>query len=173
MSFLIFIVLALIVAAIHLFRERHHLTGGRIAEILLLWLLVIAVGLGSILAFFGHTVFAASTAESIGWPAGNPFQTEVAVANLGVGITGVLCYWIRGNFWLAAVIPFAVFQLGAAAVHIQQIIVAQNYSPDNAGIILYTDIFTPLVLIGLLAYRWYASRQEREMVHAQQLRGAT
>ena len=173
MSFLIFIVLALIVAAIHLFRERHHLTGGRIAEILLLWLLVIAVGLGSILAFFGHTVFAASTAESIGWPMGNPFQTEVAVANLGVGITGVLCYWIRGNFWLAAVISFAVFQLGAAAVHIQQIIVAQNYSPDNAGIILYTDIFTPLVLIGLLAYRWYASRQEREMVYAQQPRGAT
>ena len=92
MSFLIFIVLALIVAAVHLFRERHHLTGGRIAEILLLWLLVIAVGLGSILAFFGHTVFATSTAESIGWPAGNPFQTEVAVANLAFGIVGVLCY---------------------------------------------------------------------------------
>jgi len=173
MSFLIFIVLALIVAAVHLFRERHHLTGGRIAEILLLWLLVIAVGLGSILAFFGHTVFAASTAESIGWPAGNPFQTEVAVANLGVGITGVLCYWLRGNFWLAAVIPFAVFQLGAAAVHIQQIIVAQNYSPDNAGIILYTDIFTPLLLIGLLAYVRRASGQERKMADAQQLRGTT
>jgi hypothetical protein len=172
MSFLIFIVLALIVAALHLYRERHHLTRGRIAEILLLWLLVIAVGLGSILAFFGHTGFAASTAESIGWPAGNPFQTEVAAANLAIGIVGVLCYWIRGNFWVATVIMTAVFMLGAAAVHIQQIIVAQNYSPDNAGIILYTDILTPLVLIALLAYRWYASRQEREMAGAQP-RGTT
>src|ERR671929_2023043 len=152
MSFLIFIVLALIVAAVHLYRERHHLTRGRIAEILLLWLLVIAVGLGSILAFFGHTVFAASTAASIGWPAGNPFQTEVAVANLAVGVLGVLCYWLRDNFWVATVIANSVFQLGAAVVHINQIVVAHNYQPNNAGIVLYTDILVPLVLIALLIY---------------------
>ena len=135
-----------------------------------MWLLVIAVGLGSILAFFGHTVFAARTAESIGWPSGNPFQTEVAVANLAFGIVGVLCYWLRGNFWVSTAIAIAIFQLGAAAVHIQQIIVAQNYSPDNAGIILYTDIITPLILIGLLAYLRRASGQEREMTAAHQTR---
>ena len=163
MSFLVFSVLALIVAAVHIFLESHCLTGGPIAEIVLSWLLVIAVGLGSILAFFGHTVFAARTAESIGWPAGNPFQTEVAVANLAFGIVGVLCFWMRGNFWVSTVIAISVFQLGAAAIHIQQIIVAQNYSPNNAGIILATDILAPLILIGLLAYLWRAGGQGREM----------
>src|SRR5215216_4271824 len=56
------------------------------------------------IAFIGHTVFASSTAASIGWPAGNPFQTEVAVANLAVGCLGVLCYWLKDNFWVATVI---------------------------------------------------------------------
>lgn len=32
--------------------------------------------------------FADSIANSIGWPAENPFQTEVAGANLGTGLLG-------------------------------------------------------------------------------------
>ena len=158
MSFLIFIVLALIVAAVHLFRERHHLTRGRIPEILLLWLLVIAVGLGSILAFFGHTVFAASTAEAIGWPTGNPFQTEVGVANLAIGTLGILSYWIRGNFWIAAVIATSIWLLGAAAIHVREMVGEGNYNPGNAGVVFYMDIIGPLLLIALLIYSRRADR---------------
>jgi hypothetical protein len=161
MSFLIFVIFALLVAALHIYRDRQALTREGIAKILLLWLLVIGVGLGGIMAFIGHTVFASSTAASIGWPAGNPFQTEVAVANLAVGVLGVLCYWLRDNFWVATVIANSVFQLGAAVVHINQIVVAQNYSPNNAGIVLYTDILVPLILIALLVSQRYATRYER------------
>ena len=113
------------------------------------------------MAFIGHTVFASSTAASIGWPAGNPFQTEVAVANLAVGVLGVLCYWLRDNFWVATVIANSIFQLGAAVVHINQIVVAHNYQPNNAGIVLYTDILVPLILIALLISQRYTSRYER------------
>ena len=161
MSFLIFVILALLVAALHLYRDRQALTREEIAKILLLWLLVIGVGLGGIMAFIGHTVFASSTAASIGWPAGNPFQTEVAVANLAVGVLGVLCYWLRDNFWVATVIANSVFQLGAAVVHINQIVVAHNYQPNNAGIVLYTDILVPLILVALLISQRYISRDER------------
>jgi hypothetical protein len=161
MSFLIFVILALLVAALHIYRDRQELTREGIAKILLLWLLVIGVGLGGIMAFIGHTVFASSTAASIGWPAGNPFQTEVAVANLAVGVLGVLCYWLRDNFWVATVIANSVFQLGAAVVHINQIVVAHNYQPDNAGIVLYTDILVPLILIALLISQRYTGRYER------------
>ena len=161
MSFLIFVILALLVAALHIYRDRQELTREGIAKILLLCLLVIGVGLGGIMAFIGHTVFASSTAASIGWPAGNPFQTEVAVANLAVGVLGVLCYWLRDNFWVATVIANSVFQLGAAVVHINQIVVAHNYQPDNAGIVLYTDILVPLILIALLITQLYTSRYER------------
>lgn len=162
MSFLIFVIFALLVAALHIYRDRQALTREGIARIVLLWLLVIGVGLGGIMAFIGHTVFASSTAASIGWPAGNPFQTEVAVANLAVGVLGVLCYWLRDNFWVATVIANSVFQLGAAVVHINQIVVAQNYSPNNAGIVLYTDILVPLILIALLiSHRYISSRHVR------------
>ena len=113
------------------------------------------------IAFIGHTVFASSTAASIGWPAGNPFQTEVAVANLAVGCLGVLCYWLKDNFWVATVIANSIFQLGAAVVHINQIVVAHNYQPNNAGIVLYTDILVPLILIALLISQRYTSRYER------------
>ena len=89
--FLIFFVLSFVAAGLHLYRDKQPRTGRRIAEILLLWLLVINVGLGGIWAFIGHTVFAEQVAESIGWPAGNPFQTEVAVANLAIGTLGILC----------------------------------------------------------------------------------
>ena len=161
MSFLIFVIFALLVAALHIYRDRQALTTERIAKILLLWLLVIGVGLGGIMAFIGHTLFASSTAASIGWPAGNPFQTEVAVANLAIGVLGVLCYWLRDNFWVATVIANSVFQLGAAVVHVNQIVVAHNYQPNNAGIVLYTDILVPLILIALLVSQRYTSRYGR------------
>src|SRR5918911_3353949 len=166
MQFYFFFILSLVVAAVHVYRDRQARTGRRIAEIVLLWLLVIDIGVGGIFGFIGHTVFADRAAASIGWPAGNPFQTEVAVANLAVGVLGVLCYWLRDNFWVATVIANSVFQLGAAVVHINQIMVAHNYQPDNAGIVLYTDILVPLVLVALLVYHRYIGRHERRSAPA-------
>jgi hypothetical protein len=66
-------------------------------------------------------------------------------------VLGILCYWFRDQFWLATVIGNAVWQLGDAIGHIQQIIVADNWAPNNAGTTLYTDIAIPIVLIALLA----------------------
>ena len=150
MLFLFFFILGLIVGAIHLLRHKQPRTAGHVAEVLLLWLLVINTGVAGVITFIAHTALADSTAVSIGWPTGNPFQTEVAVANLAIGVLGVLCYWFRDNFWLATVIGSAVFQLGAAVVHIRDIIIANNWAPNNAGVTLYTDIGIPIVLIVLL-----------------------
>lgn len=161
MFVLVFIILGLIVAVLHIYRDRQRLTRRRVVEILLLWFLVVPAGIGGLFAFIGHTVFAAQMAASIDWPAGNPFQTEVAVADLALGILGILCYWIRGSFWIAAVVSTSVFLLGAAAIHIQQIVSAQNYSPDNAGTILYTDVALPLILIALLSYYEFLGKHER------------
>ena len=157
--FLILFVLSFIVAGIHVYRDKHPRTGRRVAGILLLWLLVINVGLGGIWAFLGHTLFAEQVAESIGWPAGNPFQSEVAVANLAVGALGILCYWIRGTFWTAAVIATSIWLLGAATIHVIEIVGAGNYNPGNAGLIFYLDILTPIVLIVLLIYTGSYNKQ--------------
>src|SRR5215211_2866592 len=157
--FLIFFVLSFLVAGVHLYRDKQARTGRRIAEILLLWLLVIYVGLSGMWAFIGHTLFAEQVAESIGWPAGNPFQTEVAVANLTVGALGILCYWIRDNFWTAAVIATSIWLLGAATIHVIEIVGASNYNPGNAGLIFLLDILSPLLLIVLLIYTGLHKKQ--------------
>ncbi len=163
MQFYFFFIVSLIVATVHLYRDKQPRTGTRIASIFLLWLLVIDVGAGGVFGFIGHTVFAEQAAASIGWPAGNPFQTEVAVANLAVGTLGLLCYWLRAQFWIATVIATSVWLLGDAVGHIQQIIVANNYHPNNAGVaVLFNDIGIPLILIALLVYHLYAGGHERQ-----------
>jgi hypothetical protein len=159
---LVFLVLGLVVGAVHLYLDKQPRTKGRVAQIFLLWFLVITVGVLSVFFFISHTVFADITAASIGWPAGNPFQSEVAVANLTIGTLGILCYWIRGNFWVATVIAFSVQWLGAAVVHIRDIVVAANYAPNNAGMTLYLDILLPVLLIALLVYYRYVNRHEHE-----------
>jgi hypothetical protein len=164
---LFFLVLALVVGAVHVYLDKHPRTKGRVAEIFLLWFLVIAVGVTSVVAFIAHTVFADTTAASIGWPAGNPFQSEVAVANLAVGILGILCYWMRGNFWVATAIGFSVWWLGDAVVHIRSIVVEANYAPNNAGMTFYLDILVPVMLIALLVYYLHVNRQEEhERLHS-------
>ena len=80
------------------------LFGSGIVESFLLWFLVIIVGIGSLWAFVGHTFVAYDVARSIGWPTGNSFQFEVALHNLAVGVIGVLCFWVRSDFWSATVI---------------------------------------------------------------------
>lgn len=145
----------------HLYRDKEPRTGARIVQIFLLWLLVIDVGIGLVIGFIGHTVLADRTAASIGWPAGNPFQTEVAIANLAFGTLGILCYWFRGQFWSATVIGASVWLLGDAVGHIYQIIVAQNYAPNNAGVALFFQtIGIPLILIALLVYYRYEGERE-------------
>jgi hypothetical protein len=150
-EFYFFFTLSLVVAAIHLVRDRRPHLSQRVAEVFLLWLLVVFVGVGGVFGFIGHTVFADRAAALIGWPAGNPFQTEVAIANLAIGVLGVLCYWFRSEFWTATVVVSSVLQLGDAVGHVRQIVIADNWSPDNAGPALYADIAIPLILIALLA----------------------
>ena len=161
---LVVLVLGLVVGAVHVYLDTQPRTKGRVAEIFLQWFLVIAVGIGGIFFFIAHTVFADSTAASIGWPAGNPFQYEVALANLHIGILGILCYWIRGNFWLATAIAFSVQWLGAAVVHIREIVVVANYAPNNAGLTFYLDILIPVILIALLVYYYRVNRDEHERI---------
>lgn len=122
----------------------------KIVEVFLLSFLVISVGIGSLWGFIGHFFLPAQVAANIGWAPGNPFQMEVAFANLAFGILGILCYWFRGNFWTATVISNSVFLLGDAYVHIMNIIQTGNYAPGNAGSVLYLDIIGPAILIVLL-----------------------
>lgn len=149
----IFFFLTIIVAILYLLISKitnKALNNRGIVEIFLMSFLVISVGIGGIWAFIGHAFLSAQVAASIGWAAGSRFQLEVAFANLSIGLLGILCYWIRGNFWTATVISSSIFLLGAAYIHIINIFQFANYAPGNAGPVLYMDIIGPVILIVLL-----------------------
>jgi len=48
-------------------------------------------------------------------------------------------------------------------VHIREIVVAENYAPNNAGVTFYLAIVFPMILIALLVYYLNAQRHERGM----------
>jgi hypothetical protein len=152
MAFVTLALTAILVVLVQVGFQRQPRTKQRIADALLVNLFLFPVGLGGLFAFVGHTMRATPVAASIGWPAGNPFQYEVAVANLAFGVLGLLCVWDRG-FWNATAIGWSIFMLGAAAVHIHQIRSGQTFAPGNAGAVLYFDIIVPLFLLGLLVIR--------------------
>jgi len=159
MPSLTFFIIGLIIAFIHLGVSKSFGNKGRRYEVILLYYIVFVIGLNGILDFFAHTVFAVQTAESIGWPPHNPFQTEVAFANLSYGIAGILSIWLRRKFWLATIITSGVFLFSAGVGHIYQMIANNNYAVNNAGLILYTDLLTPI--IGLIFYFLYTKNLNR------------
>jgi hypothetical protein len=146
---IIFIAITIIGAIVQISRERLRADNARIGEIFLNWAFLVIIGIGGIWGFIGHTLFADLVAESIGWPTGNPFQQEVALANLAIGVLGILALLIPGTFRIAPLIAYTIFMMGAGIGHIWQIISVHNLSESNAGPVLWLDLCMPVVLIGL------------------------
>lgn len=130
-------------------------------------LLMYSMGVSGFKAIFGgfvmHYFFADEMARSIGWPAGNPFQTEVAFFNLAVGILGVLTFF-RRDFWLPYIIVSTAMGWGAGFVHLIDILEHGNFAGNNAGPILYADILIPILRITLyMVYSKHQTRFKRDM----------
>lgn len=147
-------VIGIVGTVLHLIFSNRTRTGPRVLEVFLLWWFAWGVGVTAFAAFFANTFAADALATKIGFPLGNPFQFEVAMANLAVCVIGFLCLRYRGLFWSATTIVATVYLWGAALGHIVQAVVHGNYEPYNTGAILYTDIGVQLVLIAaLIIYR--------------------
>ena len=133
-------------AAIHL-RVARPADRSRRSEVLLMYVLGVsgAIGMSNVVM---HTVFADDVAASIGWPAGNPFQTEVGFASFAIGIVGFVCFW-RYDFWLPAIIAKASFAWGAGLTHVLDIVGTGNLASNNAGPILAWDVLLPVVMVAL------------------------
>ena len=147
----------LLLPTVHVLLGRGGRSLSAIARIYLSYLLPISVGFGGLMGFVGHTLRADRVAESIGWPSGNPFQTEVAVANLAFGVLGLLCIRFKDGFWTATILGYGIFLEGAACVHVHEIVEFGNWSINNAGPVLAADVLMPIFLLALLA----AARRRR------------
>lgn len=150
--FLLSVALLAVVFHILLMKQRN---AKKVIEVILLYLLVIAVGLGGLVAGAFHVFNGPATAIMIGWEPGSPFQYEVGVADMALGLVAVLCLFVRGSFWLAAIIANSFFLLGCMVGHVRSLAESGNLAAYNIGPnIIISDLILPLLLIGLyIAYR--------------------
>jgi hypothetical protein len=148
--FLFFAAIALLGAAIHLYRDSRPRSTARTLEIFLVWWMVVAVGVAAVFGSMFHFFDGPDTAREIGYTNGDGgFQTEVGFADLAIGVLGILCARFRDGFLLAAVIAVSICYLGDAYGHLHQAAIHDNHDPDNTGLVLWADFIAPLVAIGL------------------------
>lgn len=132
--------------------------GAPVTNTLLAWLLGVQVGLGGLWAFLGHYFKSDEVAGYIGWPAGNPFQKEVAFTNLALGTCGVLSFFLQGTawqdgLWLGTILFATIFLVGAFTVHVKDMRQSGNTNPGNAGPVFFADIVMPIILWTLFLFR--------------------
>ncbi len=127
-------------------------------------LLMYSMGIAGFKGIFGGFVmlffFADQVAESIGWAPGSPFQTEVAFANLAIGVLGAATFW-RKDFWLPYIIASSIMGWGAGFTHVLDMLETGNNAANNAGPILYADFLMPLARIILYVLYQRGSRKDR------------
>lgn len=123
-----------------------HLKFSNIYEIIFKWTALLPLGLTGLYTFFVHAFFPAVSANSIGWPQ-SPFQFEVAMADLALGVLGILCFKANFGFRFATTIAAVICLWGDAVGHIYQMLFNKNFSAGNAGSWFWLDILVPLILV--------------------------
>jgi hypothetical protein len=141
--------LALIFTATHLIYKKGWVVD-RSIETFLGYILLFNMGFMGVLAAYAHIFMGPETAKQIGWQPGSPFQFEIGMANLSYGVLGILSYWIRGRFWTASIIGWAIFLLGCFVGHLIDYYKYHNTAPLNIGVFIwFNDLFLPLLTLTL------------------------
>ena len=145
--FLSLSVISLIAFFWHLWNTPRFLrTRVRLIELFLLYQLVFNVGITSLVAFLGLTFMSDYMAHYLNWPIA-PFEQELGSINLAFGVLGLLCIWFRQLFWVATILGFSIWILSDGIRHLY--LTPHNYA-GNVGIMLYTDLIIPVLLLVLL-----------------------
>jgi hypothetical protein len=127
-----------------------------VAERYLSWILLLGVGGEALWGGLFHILAPETAAAFIHWQV-SPFQFEMGMADIALGVVGILSFWRSLDFKAAIVTFTSVLYAGLAWGHIHQIMSAGNLAPGNAGALLVLTIIKPPLLVGLLI----AARRER------------
>jgi len=149
---LTFLVLGLVAGLIAAARRPGGWSRANLAEELLAYFILFTIGFAYFYNFVMHVFFGELAAGFIGW-ADSPFQAEVGYASLGFSAVGFLAFKNNCMTRLAAILGPAMFQWGAGFVHLLNIADTGNMAPGNAGIVLYSDIFLPVIGFALLWFK--------------------
>ena len=115
---------------------------------LLAWLLLLSVGVEETWSGLFHVFFAKIAASSIGWEV-SPFQFEIGVADIAIGVTAIASFWRSATFKAATVCYVTLFYAGVAIGHFREAITANDYSGNNFGSLLLITVVKVFLLPAL------------------------
>lgn len=153
------LIISIITATISLIVHKNNRKQTQTSKIIFAHFLLFNIGFSFLYSFIMHVFFGNMAAQFIGW-ADSPFQTELGYACLGFAVVGIISFWSSLGFRAATVIASSLFTLGAASVHIIEMITQHNFAPGNAGVIFWTDIFIPLIGFILLAFQYKQTKSD-------------
>ncbi len=120
------------------------------------WILLLAVGVDGLWAGLFHVFFPAVASAQIGWQQ-SPFEFEIGVADIALGVIAVLAFWRSLAFQSAVAIYAIVFYGGVSIGHVVQALRNGDYAADNFGLLLVLTVARAIALLVLL---WAAWRQD-------------
>jgi len=130
------------------------LKGAPLASRLLEWVLLLPIGVGYLWAGFFHVVMPEVAARSIGWQV-SPFQFEIGVADMSIGLLAILSFWRSLSFKAAVALYIMLFSIGVSIGHVREAM-AGDLAPNNFGLLLVLTIVEIIILPILL---WGAHRE--------------
>lgn len=125
------------------------------------YMLLLPIGVGSLCGFFLHAFEPEYIAHKLGWVE-SPFQFQVAAANLGLGVAGIVAFWKSWDFAFAVTLMAICLLMGTAFIHIFEGLFWRDYTIGNIGGNLYTDLLIPTLLTLTLCY-WYQEEVARQI----------
>lgn len=132
--------------------------GRSIAARLLDWMLLLAVGVDTLWAGLFHVLVPHLAAASIGWEV-SPFQFEIGVSDISIGLVAIAAFWRSLPFKTAVVAYIVLFYIGVSVGHLREAIEAGNYAANNFGLLLILTFAKIVVLPLLLWIIWTESRR--------------
>jgi hypothetical protein len=115
------------------------------SERLLRWMLLLSVGVEETWAGLFHIFFPQTAASSIGWTV-SPFQFEIGVADVAIGLTAIASFWRPPSFRAATISYVTLFYAGVAIGHVREAVAAGNFSENNFGLLLLITVVKVFLL---------------------------
>ncbi len=156
--------LVFIASTADLISRRRGLTAEKAVEVLLYWFIVVIVGVSGVVGFVENAFLAEqitqndneNQATGIGMQYQKEIARELAFADLGFGIMGILARKVRGSFWLATIAGYSVFSAGFACSCIflgaaKEVPVSIMSAPSPE---IYARLFAALAMTGLWTALW-------------------
>lgn len=103
------------------------------------------IGWAGIGAAVAHIAFGSRTSRSIGWAA-SPFEFEVGLASLAMGVAGLMANGQPLAFAWGVIVVNAIFRIGCGVGHVRDMVRNRNFALNNTSI-LFINFAVPAFLI--------------------------